>query len=49
VLARGWTITRGPDGRVVRAPEDVAPGDVLTTQLAGGAVRSRVEPGGTPP
>ena len=27
----------------------VAPGDVLTTQLAGGAVRSRVEPGGTPP
>jgi exodeoxyribonuclease VII large subunit len=49
VLARGWTITRGPDGRVVRAPQDVAPGDVLTTQLAGGAVRSRVEPGGTPP
>ncbi len=46
VLARGWSITRGPDGRAVRTPEGLAPGDVLTTELAGGTVRSRVEPGG---
>jgi exodeoxyribonuclease VII large subunit len=45
VLARGWSITRGPDGTIVRSPGDVAAGDVLTTELAGGAVRSRVEPG----
>ncbi len=25
LLARGWSITRGPDGRVVRSPDDVAP------------------------
>jgi exodeoxyribonuclease VII large subunit len=48
VLARGWSITRAADGRLVRSPDDVAAGDVLTTELAGGAVRSRVEPGGTP-
>ena len=26
-LARGWSITRGPDGSVVRSPADVQPGD----------------------
>jgi exodeoxyribonuclease VII large subunit len=45
VLARGWSITRGPDGTIVRSPADLAAGDVLTTELAGGAVRSRVEAG----
>ena len=44
VLARGWSITRAADGRVVRSPDDVAAGDVLTTQLAAGSLRSRVEP-----
>ena len=43
VLARGWSITRAPDGRVVRSPADVADGDVLTTAVAGGTLRSRVE------
>ena len=43
VLARGWSITRTADGRVVRAPDEVAAGDVLITDLAGGVVRSRVE------
>lgn len=42
-LARGWTITRRADGRLVRGPGDVAAGDELTTLTAGGAVRSRVE------
>jgi exodeoxyribonuclease VII large subunit len=41
-LARGWSITRGPDGRVVRAPADVRPGDQLTTLTAGGALQSEV-------
>ena len=46
VLARGWSITRGADGRALRDPADVAAGDVITTQLAAGTVRSRVEPNG---
>jgi exodeoxyribonuclease VII large subunit len=43
-LARGWSITRGPQGRVLRSPADVLPGDELTTVLAGGEVRSTVNP-----
>ena len=43
LLARGWSITRRDDGTVVRNPADVAPGDVLSTQIAGGSVSSRVE------
>ncbi len=43
-LARGWSITRGPDGAVVRSPADVAPGDHLVTRVAGGNVRSTVSP-----
>jgi exodeoxyribonuclease VII large subunit len=46
VLARGWSITRTAGGRVVRASTDVAPGDILVTELAAGAVHSRVEPHG---
>jgi exodeoxyribonuclease VII large subunit len=43
VLARGWSITRSADGRVLRSPGDVAPGDALVTLLAGGEVRSTVD------
>jgi exodeoxyribonuclease VII large subunit len=43
LLARGWTITRGPDGGLVRSVDDLAPGDVLTTQLADGTITSRVD------
>ncbi len=43
VLARGWSITRTDDGRLVRAPSDVVAGDVLITELADGSLRSRVE------
>ena len=42
-LARGWSITRTVDGQVVRTPADVAPGDRLRTQTAGGEVRSTVD------
>jgi hypothetical protein len=35
-------MTRTEDGRLVRAPGEVAPGDELVTTVAGGAVRSTV-------
>ncbi|HYH47020.1 MAG TPA: exodeoxyribonuclease VII large subunit [Thermoanaerobaculia bacterium] len=43
-LERGFSITRDGDGRLVRRPDQVAPGDRLTTRLAGGDLTSRVEP-----
>jgi exodeoxyribonuclease VII large subunit len=43
-MARGWTITRTADGRILRSPSDVAAGDELVTTTAEGDVRSRVEP-----
>ena len=46
-LARGWSITRTADGRVVRSPDEVAPGDELLTQVAAGTVRSTVAPTST--
>lgn len=46
LLARGFSITRSVDGRIVRAPSEVEVGDRLVTELAGGRVNSRVEPGG---
>jgi exodeoxyribonuclease VII large subunit len=42
-LARGWSLTRTIDGRLVRRPADVAPGDRLVTVLAGGTVTSTVD------
>lgn len=36
VLARGYSIVRGPDGSVVRSPAQVAVGDPLTVAAAGG-------------
>ncbi|MET0902547.1 MAG: exodeoxyribonuclease VII large subunit [Acidimicrobiales bacterium] len=41
-LARGWSITRGPDGSIVRSPDDVRVGDQLTTRVEGGRLRSTV-------
>ncbi|MEM8705845.1 MAG: exodeoxyribonuclease VII large subunit [Actinomycetota bacterium] len=41
-LARGWSITRGPDGAVVRSVADVAPGAELTTQVADGTISSTI-------
>lgn len=43
VLRRGYSVTRGPDGRILRDARDVAAGDMLVTQLGSGSVRSRVE------
>ena len=41
-LARGWSITRDGDGRVVRSATAVEPGDVVTTQLLDGVLTSTI-------
>jgi exodeoxyribonuclease VII large subunit len=43
VMARGWSITRGPDGAVVRDVAQLQPGDMVHTTVASGAFTSRVE------
>lgn len=41
-MARGWTITRTADGRLVRSPDDAGVGEELVTTTAGGEIRSTV-------
>jgi exodeoxyribonuclease VII large subunit len=43
LLRRGWSITRDADGNVVRSVAAVAPGTVITTQVADGRLTSRIE------
>lgn len=43
VLARGWSITRDANGRLVRSVTDAPPGTQLSTTLADGMVRSAVD------
>lgn len=43
VLARGYGIVRGPDGRIVRDAGSLAAGDLLDISLERGGVRARVE------
>ena len=43
VLARGWSITRDEQGRLVRSTNDAVPGARLTTTVADGVVRSTVD------
>ena len=42
-LARGFSLTRLADGRLVRSAGEVAAGDRITTELAAGHLESRVE------
>jgi exodeoxyribonuclease VII large subunit len=42
-LARGWSITRTPDGQIVRSVDDVDPGATLVTTLADGRLTSTVD------
>lgn len=42
-LARGWSITRTADGRVVRSVDDVKAGDTVTTLLADGSLTGTVQ------
>lgn len=42
-MARGWSITRGPDGRAVTDASRLAVGSELTTTFAAGRARSTVD------
>jgi exodeoxyribonuclease VII large subunit len=42
-LARGWSITRDGDGRLVRSTTQVAPGTPIVTTVSDGTVRSTVD------
>ena len=41
-LARGWSITRGLDGSVIRSAADVKPGAELVTTVADGTIASTI-------
>lgn len=43
VLNRGFSITRGPDGAILRRAQDIPPGQVIETELAEGKLTSRVD------
>jgi exodeoxyribonuclease VII, large subunit len=43
VLERGYSLTRGADGRLVRSVGDVAPGDTLATHVSDGVIKSIAE------
>ena len=45
-LERGFSLTRDAAGRLVRQPAQVRPGDFVTTRVAGGDFKSRVEESG---
>ena len=42
-LARGWSITRGADGHVIRSVRDARPGTAVVTTVADGQLRSTVD------
>ena len=42
ILQRGWSLTRGDDGTLVRSVHDVSPGDGIVTHLADGALESTI-------
>lgn len=44
MLARGYSITRTANGRVLRSVADVGPGDTLFTQLSDGTLTSQITP-----
>jgi len=41
-LARGWSITRTKDGRLVRSVDDAPPGTVIATRVADGIITSTI-------
>lgn len=42
-LARGWSLTRGDDGRILRSIADASPGERIVTVLPDGHLTSRIE------
>ncbi len=49
VLARGFSVTTTADGRLIRDPSEVRPGDEILTRLRAGSIRSGVLGEGQPP
>lgn len=49
VLERGYSVTMRADGRVVRAPNDVGPGEAIQTRVAEGVIKSVVWDTAAPP
>ena len=47
-LERGFSLTRGPEGDLLRHPDQVRAGDRITTRVSGGTLDSRVETSETP-
>lgn len=45
LLARGYTMTLGVDGALIKRAADLAPGQTITTRFADGEARSIVQPG----
>jgi exodeoxyribonuclease VII large subunit len=43
VLDRGYSLARGPDGKVLRSHQGLAPGDAVTVTLRDGDLRTRIE------
>ena len=43
VLTRGFSVTRGPAGGILRSAADAVAGERVETELADGRFRSRVE------
>jgi len=44
LLARGFSVTRNSEGRAVLDPAELAAGELVETEVAGGRFRSKVEP-----
>jgi exodeoxyribonuclease VII large subunit len=49
VIARGFSLTRGRDGTILRSVRQAHAGDVLATELADGTIASRVQGEGQAP
>jgi exodeoxyribonuclease VII large subunit len=45
VLARGFSMTLGPDGRIIRTRAEVTAGDEIESRLADGSIKSIVTEG----
>jgi len=43
VLERGFSITRGPDGKIITSPAGILPGQTIETRLARGSIVSTVK------
>jgi exodeoxyribonuclease VII large subunit len=42
-MKRGWSITRGTDGKVITDLKSVKPGEKITTEVVGGSIDSTID------